>query len=158
RAHHALEPPERAEAKAFAPPPVPDLGFADERPKAKAASTKSRETSARKERAEDTSTFGRGRLHEPTIHRIRLDRPGSELTGTAEPTGFTVLVNGRKAMEPAGPIAKRDSRIAKSIALNGPEGTKISFRFKGTPPAYRVRLRKDYVEFLISAPESKAKR
>ncbi len=154
----AIEAAERAEAKAFAPPPVPDLGFADERPKAKAASTKSRETSARKERAEDTSTFGRGRLHEPTIHRIRLDRPGSELTGTAEPTGFTVLVNGRKAMEPAGPIAKRDSRIAKSIALNGPEGTKISFRFKGTPPAYRVRLRKDYVEFLISAPESKAKR
>ncbi|MFO7177623.1 MAG: PilZ domain-containing protein [Pseudomonadota bacterium] len=154
----AIEAAERAEAQALAPRPVPDLGFADERPKAKVTRSAERDGNERSARSDDGRSFGRGRLHEPTIHRIRLDGPGTELRGTAEPTGFTVLVSGRKAMEPAGPIAKRDSRIAKSVALNGPEGTKISFRFKGTPPAYRVRLRNDYVEFLISAPEPKAQR
>jgi hypothetical protein len=35
---------------------------------------------------------------------------------------------------------------------NGTSGTEISFQFKDGIPGYRVRLKKDYVEFLISAP------
>jgi hypothetical protein len=55
-------------------------------------------------------------------------------------------------MEAAEGIAKRDERIGRIRATNTAGGAQVSIRFKGSVPAYRVRLRKDYVEFLISAP------
>jgi hypothetical protein len=104
-----------------------------------------------KETAE-AKPWGRGQLHLPTVHRIRLDGAGAELAGVAEGSGFTVVVPGRKAMESGRSIQKRDDRIAAVKASNTAEGARIGFTFRGPVPAYRVRLRKDFVEFLISAP------
>jgi hypothetical protein len=64
------------------------------------------------------------------------------------------MVPSRKVMEAAAGIAKRDERIARIRATNTPGGAQVSIRFKGAVPPYRVRLRKDYLEFLISAPGS----
>lgn len=104
----------------------------------------------------DVKPWGRGKLHLPTIHRIRLDAPGTQLAGAMEPTGFTVVIPGRKAMEEGRNIEKRDKRIAQVKASNTDRGASITFKFRGTVPAYRVRLRKDFVEFFISAPEGEA--
>lgn len=104
----------------------------------------------------DVKPWGRGRLHLPTIHRIRLDGPGAQLAGAMEATGFTVVIPGRKAMEEGRSIEKRDKRIAQVKASNTDRGASITFRFRGSVPAYRVRLRKDFVEFFISAPEGEA--
>lgn len=106
---------------------------------------------------EDVTPWGRGRMHEPTIYRLRLDGPAGALEGAVEPTGFTVTLPARKVMEPAAAIAKRDDRIARVRASNGNGGAQVSFRFKDGVPPYRVRLRRDYVEFLISAPDKSAK-
>lgn len=104
----------------------------------------------------DVKPWGRGKLHLPTIHRIRLDAPGAQLAGAMEPTGFTVVIPGRKAMEEGRNIEKRDKRIAQVKASNTDRGASITFKFRGTVPAYRVRLRKDFVEFFVSAPEGEA--
>lgn len=53
-------------------------------------------------------------------------------------------------MESGTAIARRDPRIAKVSTKNGSDGTRISFRFRSGIPGYKVRLRKDYVEFFIS--------
>ena len=103
-------------------------------------------------RPEDVAPWGRGKVKEPTIHRLRLDSPGAALRGSAESTGFSVIVPSRKVMEAAAGIAKRDPRIARIRATNTAVGAQVSIQFKGPVPAYKVRLRKDYVEFLISAP------
>lgn len=99
------------------------------------------------------TTFGRGKLHLPTVHRIRLDGAGSGLTGQVEASGFSVVVPGRKAMETGRVIEKRDRRILQVKASNTAEGARILFEFRGAVPPYRARLKNDFVEFLISAPE-----
>ena len=73
-----------------------------------------------------------------------------------QPTGFTVLIPGRKVMEGGKQIPKRDERIARVRTNNGSSGAQVTFEFRDGVPAYRVRLRKDYVEFLISAADPKA--
>lgn len=95
--------------------------------------------------------FRSGRLELPIVHRLRLDRPGQSLRGERTATGFDVIVPGRKTMESANTIARRDHRIAKVTTRNGAEGARVSFRFRSDIPAYKVRLRNDYIEFFISS-------
>jgi hypothetical protein len=97
-------------------------------------------------------------MHLPTISRLRLDGAGSELRGVADATGFTVLIPGRKLMEQGGAIAKRDPRIARLRTTNTPGGAQLRMTFKDGVPAYRVRLRRDFVEILVSASEEKPKK
>lgn len=103
--------------------------------------------------SKEATPWGRGRLHLPTIHRIRLDAPGAEIAGAVEQEGFVVVIPGRKAMESGRAIQGRDKRILKVMASNTAEGARVRFAFRGAVPAYRVRLRNDFIEFLISAPE-----
>jgi len=106
----------------------------------------------------DTTPWGHGKLHSPTIFRLRLDGPGGKLQGALLPTGFTVLVPGHKVMEQGTGIAKRDSRIASVHTSNRTQGAEVAFHFRDGIPAYRVRLRHDYIEFLIGDGEgTKAK-
>lgn len=95
--------------------------------------------------------FSRGRLRLPIVYRLRLDRAGASLRGESTPMGFDVVIPGRKLMESPAAITRRDKRIAKVVTRNGQDGTRISFRFKSGIPAYKVRLREDYVEFFISS-------
>ena len=103
-------------------------------------------------KAKSGAEFTSGRLQLPTVHRLRLDEPGAGLRGERTPTGFDVIIPGRKTMESGTAIARRDARIAKVTTKNGSEGARISFRFRSDIPAYKVRLRNDFVEFFISAP------
>ena len=155
----AIEAAEKADADALAPNRAPDLAWADDGSAGlprELRKSDDRPAQAANERPEEVTPWGRGRMREPTIHRLRLDAPGASLEGNAEATGFSIVVPSRKVMEAAAGIAKRDARIARIRATNTPGGAQVSVRFKGPVPAYRVRLRKDYVEFLISAPGSEA--
>jgi hypothetical protein len=143
---------ERAEAEASEPGDEswPESG-ATAKPAAKDAK------SAPRTKPEDVAPWGRGKMNTPTVHRLRLDGPGSALQGALQPTGFLVVVPGRKLMEHAGAVAKRDARFAQVKSVNTPNGAQITFKFKDSIPGYRVRLRRDYVEFLISAETKPAK-
>lgn len=99
--------------------------------------------------------FQVGRMHLPVIHRLRLDAPGETLQGSKTPSGFTVLIPGRKLMENGAGIAKRDDRIIDVRTTNTPAGAKAVFRFRGDIPGYKARLRNDYVEFFINSPQKK---
>lgn len=130
--------PEADEGEGDAPPaakaqPVDDETFEDEIVKA-------------------NESWGKGRLHLPTIHRIRLDGPGKQIKGSVTPSGFTVFVPGAKAVEQGDAIARRDKRIVKVSAANEASGVRITFRFRDGVPPYRVRLKQDFIEFSISAP------
>jgi hypothetical protein len=100
----------------------------------------------------DVPPWGHGKLEEPIVFRLRLDKPGSAIQGAINPTGFTVNLPGVKVMESTKAITDRDSRIAKVKAKNSSSGAEITFQFKDGIPGYKVRLRKDYVEFFISNP------
>jgi hypothetical protein len=135
---------------AAAAPRVQDESFPDD------ASTPRHTASNKKVAPGSVAPWGRGRVHNPTIHRLRLDEAGQAIQGVVQPTGFTVLIPGRKVMEAGKQISKRDERIARVRTNNGSSGAQVTFEFRDGVPAYRVRLRKDYVEFLISAADPKA--
>ncbi len=101
--------------------------------------------------AAGSDEFGQGRLHLPVIYRLRLDEPGGTLRGERTATGFEITIVGRRVLDSGNSIARRDSRIAKVSTQHGPQGTRVSFRFRDEIPAYKVRLRRDAVEFLISS-------
>jgi len=107
-------------------------------------------------RPQDVGPWGHGHVHKPTIHRLRLDASGAAIQGAINPTGFTVVIPGRKVMESGRSIARRDKRIARVSTSNTAGGAQISFKFRDGVPGYRVRLRHDFVEFLISAPHKSA--
>ncbi len=143
----SLEEAEKAAAKAAVSPPAEDESFPDE------GAGKEKVKSSKK--PEDVAPWGRGKVVTPVIHRLRLDSAGDALQGSLQPTGFTVVVPNRKVMEQGAAIAKRDPRIARVRTVNTPNGAQITFQFKDGVPAYRARLRRDFIEFLLGAPEPK---
>ncbi|MEO6598729.1 MAG: PilZ domain-containing protein, partial [Polyangiaceae bacterium] len=159
----SVEAQEKADAKSnlsgapMAAPP-PDEGFSDgdsdgdsEKGDIKSGKAEKGAKSAKT----DTTPWGKGKLHSPTIYRLRLDGPGGKLQGATLSTGFTVLIPGHKVMEQGANIAKRDTRISSVHTSNRTEGAEVAFRFRESIPAYRVRLRRDYVEILIGQGEVK---
>ncbi|MCC6903916.1 MAG: PilZ domain-containing protein [Polyangiaceae bacterium] len=106
--------------------------------------------------AAGATSWGHGTLNEPVVHRLRLDKAGTAIQGAVNATGFTVVLPGVKVMESADGIMKRDERIARVKTKNGTSGAEVSFQFKDGIPGYKVRLKKDSVEFLISAGKSGA--
>ena len=94
--------------------------------------------------------FGQGRLQRPVIYRLRLDDVGGALRGERTATGFEISIQGRRVLDSGTNITRRDPRVAKVSTHNSSQGTRISFRFRETIPAYKVRLRKDVLEILIS--------
>ena len=134
---------EEAAEKAAAAAAVEDATWSDDSaPKSAAVDPK------------DVKPWGRGRMHLPTIHKLRLDAPGSSISGSVNATGFTVVIPGRKVMESGRAIQRRDKRIAQVKTSNTAQGAQLTFQFRDKVPPYRVRLRNDFAEILISAPES----
>ena len=148
----AVEAAELAAARAAEPEGAEDEEFVDE-PAGKNAKKASNATSGKDTKPEDVPAFGRGKMHLPTIHRIRLDGPGHAIHGAVDPMGFTVLIPNRKLMEQGAGLAKRDTRFARVRTTNTPGGAQVRVAFNNTVPAYRVRLRRDYIELLVSATE-----
>jgi hypothetical protein len=95
-----------------------------------------------------------GRMHLPVVHRLRLDAAGTALQPTKSANGFSILVPGRQLKETASHIAGRDERITDVRVSNTPGGAKVTFRFRGEVPGYKVRLRNDFLEVFINSPAS----
>ena len=101
---------------------------------------------------EDVAPWGKGKMRDPVIYRVKLDGPGTSIQGHTFSKGFSVVIPKRKVLESPGGYTKQDKRLEKVSAANGDDGVKLLWRFKDEPvPGYRVRLRKNTVEFLISS-------
>jgi hypothetical protein len=152
-----VEAAEMNAAKAVAPGTAADEEFTDpiEHVDASRKGANGKAADGSSLRPEDVPAWGKGKMNQPTIHRLRLDGAGAAIHGVSDATGFTVLVPGRKVMEQGTAIIKRDPRIGRARTTNTPGGAQIRITFRETLPGYRVRLRRDYVELLISAADEK---
>jgi len=151
-----MEPVPVPQAEAHAASTSPAAVSAEEARERAAAEASANETWAQQEaqvRPEDVKPWGHGRLHLPTIHRVKLNRPGADLRGASQATGFSVLIPNRRITGAVAGIAKRDRRITSVKVDNSDAGARLTFRFRDKTPPYRVRLRGDYVEVFISAAQ-----
>ena len=87
--------------------------------------------------------FGNGPVHHGNVLRLKMDDPIESIEGAQQPTGFTVKIPGRKAVEAAAPLAARDSRIAAIKVANEGAGAELSVTFKDGVPNYQVSARGD---------------
>ncbi len=94
--------------------------------------------------------FGNGPVaHGNTLH-LKMDGAIDKLEGAQQPTGFTVVIPSRRSLEPAGPLASRDSRIASIHVSNEANGAELTVAFKDGVPNYQVRAHGDTLEIAIA--------
>jgi hypothetical protein len=112
----------------------------------------------------EPSIFGNPDVRRGNVLRLRLDGPVDRILGASEPTGFTVVVPGRKSVEVASPLAEKDERIASIRVTNVASGAELSVVFKDGVPKYLVRGHGDELEIVlankgeaVAAAEPKAK-
>jgi hypothetical protein len=87
--------------------------------------------------------FSNGPVHHGNVLHLKMDGPIESIEGAQQPTGFVVKVPGRKAVEPAAPLAARDERIAAIKVTNESAGADLAVTFKDGVPNYRVSARGD---------------
>jgi hypothetical protein len=85
--------------------------------------------------------FSNGPVSHGTVLKLKMDGPIEKIEGDAQPTGFTVVLPGRKSLEPASGLASRDSRIHAIRVSNDGSGAELTVDFKDGVPNYLVRAR-----------------
>jgi hypothetical protein len=98
----------------------------------------------------EPSIFGNPDVRRGNVLRLRLDGPVDRILGASEPTGFTVVVPGRKSVEVASPLAEKDERIASIRVTNVASGAELSVVFKDGVPKYLVRGHGDELEIVLA--------
>jgi hypothetical protein len=96
--------------------------------------------------------FANGPVHHGNILRLKMDSAIEAIEGAAQPTGFTVKIPGRKALEAAAPLAARDARIAAIKVSNGTAGAELTVAFKDGVPTYRVSAKGDTLVIALAPP------
>ncbi len=99
--------------------------------------------------------FGNGPLGmHPNVLRLKMDGHVDKILGASQPTGFTVVLPGRKSLDAAAPLAAQDPRIAAIQVANEASGAELSVAFKDGVPNYQVRGRGDAIELVLARPGS----
>ncbi len=98
--------------------------------------------------------FGNGNVQHGNVLKLKMDGPIEKINGGAQPTGFSVSIPGRRSLEPAGPLASRDNRIASIKVANEAGGSELDVAFKDGVPSYLVRAKGDTLEIVLAAPGS----
>ena len=91
--------------------------------------------------ASHVAPFSNGPVAHGNILRLKMDGPIEKIEGDAQATGFTVVLPGRKSIEPAAPLASHDGRIASIRVTNDNGGAELTLAFKDGVPNYLVRTR-----------------
>jgi len=96
--------------------------------------------------------FGNGAVAHGNVLKLKMDGNIDKIDGASEPTGFSVSIPGRRALEPAGPLAARDNRIASIKVSNDGGGSMLDVAFKDGVPSYLVRAKGDTLEIVLAPP------
>ena len=96
--------------------------------------------------------FGNGPVTHGNILKIKMDGPVGRIQGASQPSGFTVVIPGRKSLDAAGPLASKDPRIAAIRVANEPGGAELTVTFKDGVPNYQVKAHGDVLEMHLAKP------
>jgi hypothetical protein len=151
---------------AHAPPPslaAPSMPAGNNDPLAMAAGALGADPMLN-EKPGKVTPFGNGPVTHGNVLKIKMDGPVGRIQGASQPSGFTVVIPGRKSLDAAGPLASKDPRIAAIRVSNENGGAELSVTFKDGVPNYQVKAHGDTLEMHLAkaghagdkAPEAKA--
>jgi PilZ domain len=93
--------------------------------------------------------FGQGNVSGGQIMRVKLDGAIARIQGAPQPTGFTVVIPGRKASTTGSALQKLDKRFEQVKVSNEGQGAELNVTFKDGVPPYLVRANKDTLEIVL---------
>jgi hypothetical protein len=96
--------------------------------------------------------FGNGPVTHGNVLKIKMDGPVGRIQGASQPSGFTVVIPGRKSLDAAGPLASKDPRIAAIRVSNETGGAELTVTFKDGVPNYQVKAHGDTLEMHLAKP------
>src|SRR5262249_14797814 len=70
--------------------------------------------------------FGNGPVAHGNMLHLKMDGTIEKIEGAQQPNGFTIVIPNRRSLEPAGPLAARDGRIASIRVSNDPNGAELA--------------------------------
>jgi len=94
--------------------------------------------------------FGNGPVSHGNVIKIKMDGAIDRIQGASQPSGFTVVLPGRKSLDAAGPLASKDPRIAAIKVANEPGGAELTVTFKDGVPNYQVKAHGDMLEMHLA--------
>jgi hypothetical protein len=92
------------------------------------------------------------------ILKLKMDGAIGRIQGASQPTGFTVVIPGRKSLDSAGPLAAKDPRIAAIRVANEASGAELTVTFKDGVPNYAVRAKGDTLEMVLAKSSGPAEK
>ena len=95
-------------------------------------------------------SFGNGPVAHGNVLKIKMDGPVGRIQGASQPSGFTVVIPGRKSLDSAGPLASKDPRIAAIRVSNEAAGAELTVTFKDGVPNYQVKAHGDTLEMHLA--------
>ncbi len=101
--------------------------------------------------------FSNGPVGHGNTIKIKMDGAIEKIQGASQPTGFTVVIPGRKSVEPTSPLASKDGRIGAIRVSNDPNGAELTVNFKDGVPNYRVGAKGDTLEIAIASQKAEPK-
>lgn len=87
-----------------------------------------------------TTTFGKGKVAHAKVVRLKLDAPITDIKGSVDKNTITISVPGRRNVESAGTLAKKDKRLASVKAVPKDGGIDVVYTFKDTPPPFLAKV------------------
>lgn len=103
------------------------------------------------------ASFGNGPVGKGIVLRLKMDGKIDRILGATQPTGFAVVVPGRKSVDAAGSLASRDERIASMDVTNEGSGAQLTVAFKDGVPNYQVRAKGSTLEIVLAKPVGDAR-
>lgn len=100
--------------------------------------------------AKPAAPFGDTRVQRGVVLRLKMDGRIERIQGASQPTGFVVSLPRRRSLQPAGPLAAQDARIASLRVVNEPGGAELTATFKDGVPRYLVRAKGDELEIVLA--------
>ncbi len=99
------------------------------------------------------TTFGKGAVRNPKIVRIKMDAPITGLKGATDKRSITISLAGRRNIEPAGNLARKDSRLSAVKAVSRDGGIDVVYTFKDAVPPFMAKVDGKYLVMELGEPK-----
>jgi hypothetical protein len=97
--------------------------------------------------------LGNPALRAGTVLRLRADGPLTGISGGAGPGNtITVRMTGRRSLDLAAPLVRRDLRLVNAGVYNRAGGAELTLRFRDAVPAFAARAVGSTLEIILAAP------
>jgi hypothetical protein len=96
--------------------------------------------------------FGQGDVKKPRTVRIKMDAPITGIRGSTTDDVITLFLPGRRNIEPASPLSKRDKRLSAVKAVSKDGGVELTLSFKDSVPPFLAKANGKILEIDLGQP------